>query len=267
MAKPVRWLLLAASAGALVASAGRPESAERCSEGSGRCAVEAKDQASLLQLQQPPAKPRAPPAPVSLPVSDAKCHADREDYRDPEYNSTCKEWDGWVCAASPVWINTNDYDYTHILECACPHACRTCSDYHKTCDDVTACMDSTTYRDPEYKSSCAEWDGWVCQSSPPWVANGNSDYTHTLECLCPHACRYCGFVETCDAHPPWYDNCDDSASYEDPEYHRRCSEWEGKECKPSDAWLATGHEDYTLDLSCNCVKACKYCNHLYTCQY
>ena len=128
--------------------------------------------------------------------------ADNESYADPEFNATCSQWDGLDCQPSVNWTGPT---YTNSLRCACPVACSTCDfkaeleallgrcDPRPPPDD---CADDASYADPEWNTTCADWDGHVCRPSAAWFGEG---YGHELRCACPVACSVCSLRENCTA--------------------------------------------------------------------
>jgi len=116
------------------------------------------------------------------------------------------------------------------------------------------CSDSSSYRDPEFGSSCDEWRGYACQPTEGYA----KDYTQELSCACPAACNACSSLASCpsSSQSPAPSGCRDSSSYIDPEFNSDCAAWTGYACAPSAGWAGT---NYGAELKSQCPKACRQC--------
>lgn len=121
----------------------------------------------------PAARPTPPPtAPPTPPCADST------NYRDPEFQETCAQWAAYVTSPS----DCNGFDYSDKLKKACPVACKI------GCPTRPPCADSTSYTDPEFKETCAQWAAYTTSASDckGW------DFSDALIKACPVACKVCG---------------------------------------------------------------------------
>ena len=135
----------------------------------------------------PPPSPPMPPMPPAPPPRDwlGECK-DNPEYADKAYGSTCWSWGFFACdtyLGKSGKLGTLDAAAFEELVANCPQACKKCE---TPCSQ--SCKDDPNFKDGYYESTCAQWDGWACDSYEKKIGKPNVE---ALLKACPKACGTC----------------------------------------------------------------------------